>query len=156
MQRSIFGSLLESTCVLYFAPVLGGPVRLRVGQELRGCMLYVLCTPAPVSPTAGARLCLLLFHPLLCPRQPLLAPASVVAVPPSPLSTRELSTFSVTMPWSCSSLLLSAQFDLAVMVAQWHHVRLETRETLAPSRPWASSGHVTSRSMSPNAYAPRC
>ena len=37
-------------------------------------------------------------------------------------------------------------FDRAVMVAQWCEQRLKTRETRVRTLPWASSGHVTTRS----------
>ena len=36
------------------------------------------------------------------------------------------------------------------MVAQWYDLRLEMRETRVRTLPWASSGHVTTRSMSPH------
>ena len=35
------------------------------------------------------------------------------------------------------------------MVAQWYNLRLETREIRVQTLPWASSVHVTTRSMSP-------
>ena len=34
------------------------------------------------------------------------------------------------------------------MVAQWYNLRFETLETRVRTLPWASSGHVTTRSMS--------
>ena len=50
-----------------------------------------------------------------------------------------------------SSFFCPRSFDRAVMVDQsrWYDLRLETRETRVRTLPWASSGHVTTRSMSP-------
>ena len=43
---------------------------------------------------------------------------------------------------------MSWRLNSCRMVAQWYNLLLETRETRVLTLPWASSGHVTTRSMS--------
>ena len=48
-----------------------------------------------------------------------------------------------------ASFFCPRSFDRAIIVAQWYDLRLKTWETRVRTLPWASSGHVTTRSMSP-------
>ena len=54
------------------------------------------------------------------------------------------------------SFFCQRSFDRAVMVARWYDLRLETRETRVRTLPWASSGRVTTRSMSPQLPEESC
>ena len=63
--------------------------------------------------------------------------------------TKKLSTGANGQKEDAGSFFCPRSFDRAVMVAQWSDLRLETLETRVQILPWANSGHVTTRSMSP-------
>ena len=68
---------------------------------------------------------------------------------PSTLNPKPQTAVPSQFLQSTFSFFCPRSFDRAVMVAQWYYLRLTTRETRVRILPWASSGHVTTRSMSP-------
>ena len=64
-------------------------------------------------------------------------------------ATKKLSTGAQWTKGGNEIPFCPRSFDRAVMVAQWYGLRLVPRETRVRTLPWASSGHVTTRTRSP-------